>query len=282
MPHGHWIKRLIDPNCMFYKFDIFVSPTWAILWFWSIYEHDRRTKIRVYTQSKASYRTTWYMTPTSYERLGWFWAEPFLFHMLIRSKFHFLIPLLGLKFGLCRLLLHKKFTVLKFGLRRQNTCSWIFTHRPHRPQGTLATIFTCYCDFKTVMKFRLRTNVFFKKDANSRFGLRRRDCVLTHVLSPPSRYSLMQFQVLGILFACKSASKVDARKHISFGLACGVLVWASAPTSPPSSPQGTLITILESCLWVRFLIKSGPCHSAVAARARAHCMLRVVFLCSFF
>jgi hypothetical protein len=27
MPHGHWIKRLIDPNCMFYKFDIFVSPT---------------------------------------------------------------------------------------------------------------------------------------------------------------------------------------------------------------------------------------------------------------
>ena len=60
------------------------------------------------------------------------------------------------------------------------------------------------------------------------------DRVLTHVLSPPSRYSLMRFQVPGVLLVCKSASKLDAPKHHLFGLACGALVCASAPTSPPS------------------------------------------------
>ena len=34
------------------------------------------------------------MTLTYYECLGWFWAEPFLFHVPIRSKFRFLIPVL--------------------------------------------------------------------------------------------------------------------------------------------------------------------------------------------
>ena len=36
------------------------------------------------------------MIPTYYECLGWIWAEPFLFHPPNRSKFCFLIPLLGL------------------------------------------------------------------------------------------------------------------------------------------------------------------------------------------
>ena len=59
MAHGHWINRWIDPSCMFYyDFGIFcLSPTRSVLRFWSLYERaNKRTKIRVYTQSKARYR----------------------------------------------------------------------------------------------------------------------------------------------------------------------------------------------------------------------------------
>ena len=117
--------------------------------------------------------------------------------------------------------------------------------------------------------FRLQTNVSFKL-VHQRSAFKGLACgaklcaharLITHVQSPLSRYSLLQFQVAGVLFVCnKSASKLVARKHHFFGLACGALMRASALFSPPSRyschefnlPHRTSIVLVSAVL-----LKSG-------------------------